>query len=112
MSYRHDIETPSARQLFETGYEHIVDSMRTGTTDSARERAEAAHRGAMLLAAAQAAALIDLVEAQRAANTIAAYAHPHGAIDTPEEFRTARGTARNVLGLDTVAEATEWGAER
>lgn len=97
MTYPRDIETPSARQLFENGYEHIADSMRLDTTDSPRERAESAHRGAMLISAAHAAALIDLVEAQRAANAVAAF-RCIGAYGDNEYF-AARDRVRALLGL-------------
>ena len=98
MSYRRDIETLSARQLFEVGYEHLIDSQQTRATF--RDRADSAHHAALYLAAAQSAALLDLVEAQRAANTIAAYPVDRGALETAEEYAAGRAAVRDALGFN------------
>ncbi|MFD9992065.1 hypothetical protein ACFWXT_29595 [Bacillus cereus] len=105
-------EKRSAANLWEVGYENLIDSMRRDQKPI--DRAEMAQAASLFLMAAQVKALIDvkahlteLVDEQRKANAIAAYGSP--AVEDVSEYKQARAAARAVLGLttETVSPATE-----
>ncbi|MBF6135853.1 hypothetical protein IU501_22950 [Nocardia otitidiscaviarum] len=94
-------EKRSAANLWEVGYEYLVDSMRYG--DTYTDRAHAAQTAALFFTAAQSRSLLDLVDRldalvieQNTGNLIAAY--KSGALDSAEEYGRVRALIKGLLG--------------
>ncbi|WP_280489544.1 hypothetical protein [Nocardia farcinica] len=95
-----------AEQLWCLGYQYMIDSRRVG--QQPRERAEDAQQAALLFAASQTRALVqvaerlaEIAEQLRISNAMTGTGHM-GVLNSDAELRPARNAVRRMLGLPVI----------